>query len=201
MALTMELHFMNMCNISHLYLLISYSFRLASRVLLYAPSHRQDNTYHYLCYTSRGALAGTRNISRTTTTTHISTHHPVADVDCDVAVVAAALHVAGVQTPEGVVHLVGPARQLVRRRGVVAEVLAPVHLEPGRQQLRVLRQLHVEGLAEPRHVDVDHALADAVSLRSAPRRAPVQVVGEEVSAGVDERWNHDVEVWEKNKKD
>ena len=33
------------------------------RVLLYAPSHRQDNTYHGLCYTSRGALAGTRNSS------------------------------------------------------------------------------------------------------------------------------------------
>ena len=32
-------------------------------VLLYAPSHRQDSTYHGLCYTSRGALAGTRNSS------------------------------------------------------------------------------------------------------------------------------------------
>ena len=32
-------------------------------VLLYAPSHRQDNTYHGFCYTSRGALAGTRNSS------------------------------------------------------------------------------------------------------------------------------------------
>ena len=30
---------------------------------LYASSHRQDNTYHDLCYTSRGALAGTRNSS------------------------------------------------------------------------------------------------------------------------------------------
>ena len=40
---------------------IGYSFRLAARVLLYAPSHRQDSTYHGLCYTSRGALAGTRN--------------------------------------------------------------------------------------------------------------------------------------------
>ena len=30
-----------------------YSFRLAS-------SHIQDNTYHSLCYTSRGALDGTR---------------------------------------------------------------------------------------------------------------------------------------------
>ena len=39
---------------------ISYSFRLAARVVLYAPSHRQDSTYHSLCYTSRGALAGTR---------------------------------------------------------------------------------------------------------------------------------------------
>ena len=27
------------------------------------PQHRQDNTYHGLCYTSRGALAGTRNSS------------------------------------------------------------------------------------------------------------------------------------------
>ena len=42
---------------------MGYSFRLAARVLLYAPSHRQDNTYHGLCYTSRGALDGTRNSS------------------------------------------------------------------------------------------------------------------------------------------
>ena len=40
---------------------MGYSFQLAARVLLYASSHRQDNTYHGLCYTSRGALAGTRN--------------------------------------------------------------------------------------------------------------------------------------------
>ena len=40
---------------------IGYSYRLTASVLLYAPSHRQDNTYHGLCYTSRGALAGTRN--------------------------------------------------------------------------------------------------------------------------------------------
>ena len=40
---------------------MGYSFRLAARVLLYASSHRQDNTYHGHCYTSRGALAGTRN--------------------------------------------------------------------------------------------------------------------------------------------
>ena len=49
---------------------MGYSFRLAARVLLYASSHRQDNTYHRqgntyhsLCYTSRGTLAGTRNSS------------------------------------------------------------------------------------------------------------------------------------------
>ena len=42
---------------------MGYSFRLAARVLLYASSHRQDSTYHGLCYTSLGALAGTRNSS------------------------------------------------------------------------------------------------------------------------------------------
>ena len=39
------------------------AFRLAARVLLCAPSHRQDSTYNILWYTSRGALAGTRNSS------------------------------------------------------------------------------------------------------------------------------------------
>ena len=42
---------------------IGYSYRLTVRVLLYAPSQRQDNTYHSLCYTSHGALAGMRNSS------------------------------------------------------------------------------------------------------------------------------------------
>ena len=49
---------------------IGYSFRLAAKVLLYAPSHRQDSTYHSLCYTSRGTLVGTRN-------THLV--HPMKD--------------------------------------------------------------------------------------------------------------------------
>ena len=40
---------------------IAYSYRLTARVLLYVSSHRQDSTYHDLCYTSCGALAGTRN--------------------------------------------------------------------------------------------------------------------------------------------
>ena len=34
---------------------MGYFYRLAQRVLLYASPHRQDNTYHSLCYTSRGA--------------------------------------------------------------------------------------------------------------------------------------------------
>ena len=42
---------------------IGCSYRLTARALLYAPSHRQDNTNHGFCYTSRGALAGTRNSS------------------------------------------------------------------------------------------------------------------------------------------
>ena len=42
---------------------MGYSFRLTARAFLYAPSQRQDCTYHSLCYTSRGALARTRNRS------------------------------------------------------------------------------------------------------------------------------------------
>ena len=42
---------------------IGYSLWLTTRVILYAPCHRQDSTYHGLCYTSRGALAGMRNSS------------------------------------------------------------------------------------------------------------------------------------------
>ena len=34
-----------------------------SKGSFYASFHRQDNTYHGLCYPSRGALAGTRNSS------------------------------------------------------------------------------------------------------------------------------------------
>ena len=39
---------------------MSYAFRLAAWILLYAPSHRQDSTYHSPCYTSRVTLAGTK---------------------------------------------------------------------------------------------------------------------------------------------
>ena len=38
-------------------------FPINSKGILYAPSHRQDNTYHGLRYTSREALAGTINNS------------------------------------------------------------------------------------------------------------------------------------------
>ena len=56
---------------------IGYSFRLTARVLLYAPSHQQDSTYHSLCYTSREALAGTRNSSMGSPQRRIdpTTHH------------------------------------------------------------------------------------------------------------------------------
>ena len=40
-------------------------FPISSKIILYASSRRQDNTYYGLCYTSRGALAGTRNSSLT----------------------------------------------------------------------------------------------------------------------------------------
>ena len=46
-----ESRYRHMCN----------SFRLAARTILYAPSHRQDYTYHGLCYINCGALAGTRH--------------------------------------------------------------------------------------------------------------------------------------------
>ena len=42
---------------------MGYSFRLAARNILYAPSHRQDSRYHGLCYTSRGPLARIGNSS------------------------------------------------------------------------------------------------------------------------------------------
>ena len=47
-------------------------FRLTARVLLYAPSHRQDSTYHGLCYTSHGnSLMGPpRRIDPTCHPTH-----------------------------------------------------------------------------------------------------------------------------------
>ena len=38
-------------------------FLISNKVFLHAPSHRHDSTYHGLCYTNRGALAGTRNSS------------------------------------------------------------------------------------------------------------------------------------------
>ena len=38
---------------------MGYSFQLAARFLLYASSHRQDDTYHSLCYTSCDQLWST----------------------------------------------------------------------------------------------------------------------------------------------
>ena len=42
---------------------MGFSFQFSARVLLYGSSHRLNNTYHSLCYTSSGALAGKRNTS------------------------------------------------------------------------------------------------------------------------------------------
>ena len=50
----------------NLLLLALYELHIpnSNKVLfLYAPSHRQDSTYHGLCYTSCGALAGVVNSS------------------------------------------------------------------------------------------------------------------------------------------
>ena len=59
---------------------MGYSFQLAARVLLYASSHRQDNTYHGLCYTSSGALAGTRNGSvGPPCMIDLTTHHTMSE--------------------------------------------------------------------------------------------------------------------------
>ena len=38
-------------------------FPIAASAILNVSSHRQNDTYHGLCYTSRGALAGTRTRS------------------------------------------------------------------------------------------------------------------------------------------
>ena len=49
---------------------IGYSYRLTARVLLYAPSHRQDNTYHGLCCTSRVQLINAGGFSLRYTQCH-----------------------------------------------------------------------------------------------------------------------------------
>ena len=51
---------------------------ISSKGFLYAPFHSQDRTYHILCYSNRGALAGKRNSSMgpprgTDLTTHRTT--------------------------------------------------------------------------------------------------------------------------------
>ena len=65
---------------------IGYSYQLTARVVLYAPSHRHDNTYHSLCYTSHGALAGTRKTVSVTyhhsTISECSYHGPIPGSQC-----------------------------------------------------------------------------------------------------------------------
>ena len=43
---------------------LGYSFLLAARDILYASSHRQDDTYHSLCYTSHGAIWNGKKCNR-----------------------------------------------------------------------------------------------------------------------------------------
>ena len=75
---------------------IGYSFRLTARVLLYAPSHRQDSTYHGLCYTSRGALAGTIEQQSSPNMLcyimHLSSHASFLRPHSEQAVIAHACH-------------------------------------------------------------------------------------------------------------
>ena len=55
-------------------------FPINSKVLLYALSHRQDSTYHDLCYTSCGVLARTRNSSMgPPRTINLMTHHTMSE--------------------------------------------------------------------------------------------------------------------------
>ena len=58
---------------------MGYSFQLASRALLYASSHRQDNTYHSLCYTCRGALAGMTGVTGSDVYCHVCDMVPIKD--------------------------------------------------------------------------------------------------------------------------
>ena len=52
-----------------------YYFRLAAMVLLYVSPHRHDNTYHSLCYTSRGALEDRRKKGKCHGVTHMAKDH------------------------------------------------------------------------------------------------------------------------------
>ena len=84
---------------------IGYSFRLTARVLLYAPSHRQDNTYHGLCYTSRGALAGTSK--QQYKTTNSSNDRPCSDRPLDTTPSTGSLYTCKT-------NILGPLRQLFK---------------------------------------------------------------------------------------
>ena len=39
-----------------------YTILLVQMIFYKSPPHRQESAYHNLCYTSRGALAGSRNV-------------------------------------------------------------------------------------------------------------------------------------------
>ena len=59
---------------------MGYSLSISSKGYFYAPPHRQDSTYHGLCYTSRGALAGMRNSSMgLPKRIYLTTHHTISE--------------------------------------------------------------------------------------------------------------------------
>ena len=96
---------------------MGYSFWLTARVLLYAPSPRQDNTYHGLCYTSRGALAGTRNSSMGPPHEG-SIRRPIAPWANALPLSYVPLLVSERQIPPAADRVTGHARGCARDRGV-----------------------------------------------------------------------------------
>ena len=59
-----------------------YSFLLAARVVLYAPSHRQDRTYHDLCYITCGARNCSKQTWMTPCHTRIKMHCKSISIIC-----------------------------------------------------------------------------------------------------------------------
>ena len=64
----------------YIYIFLFFLFFLHIYIYIYIYTHtyikRQDSTYHSLCYTTHGALAGTRNSSKGYTSENLL--HPVS---------------------------------------------------------------------------------------------------------------------------
>ena len=77
---------------------MSYSFWLAARDLLYVLSHREDSTYHGLCYTSYGAQAGVRNSSTGPPwRINLMTHNTWANANANAVTMSWATHLVQIQ--------------------------------------------------------------------------------------------------------